>query len=46
MSDAMKCPFAGHAPKHTQAHAPSNASWWPDQLNLKILHQQIGRAHV
>ena len=24
----------------TPAGAPSNASWWPDQLNLKILHQQ------
>ncbi|HSP69126.1 MAG TPA: catalase/peroxidase HPI, partial [Bryobacteraceae bacterium] len=29
-----KCPF-----RHTQAGAPANASWWPNQLNLKILHQ-------
>jgi catalase-peroxidase len=35
-----KCPFSRGALKHTGAGAPSNASWWPDQLNLKILHQQ------
>ena len=35
-----KCPFSSGALKHTGAGAPSNASWWPDQLNLKILHQQ------
>ncbi len=29
-----KCPF-----RHTQAGAPANASWWPNQLNLKILQQ-------
>jgi len=25
--------------RHTAAGAQSNASWWPDQLNLNILHQ-------
>ena len=34
-----KCPFSHGARKHTVAGAPSNASWWPEQLNLKILHQ-------
>ena len=34
MSTEAKCPF-----RHTQAGAPGNASWWPKQLNLKILHQ-------
>jgi catalase-peroxidase len=34
MSSEAKCPF-----RHTQAGAPTNAGWWPDQLNLKILHQ-------
>jgi catalase-peroxidase len=29
-----------HGPRrHTVAGAPTNAGWWPDQLNLKILHQ-------
>ena len=34
-----KCPFSGGVRKHTVAGAPSNAAWWPNQLNLKILHQ-------
>ena len=36
-----KCPFTGAAGprKHTVAGGPTNAAWWPDQLNLKILHQ-------
>jgi catalase-peroxidase len=39
MSTEMKCPVTGGARKHPVAGAPSNADWWPDQLNLKILHQ-------
>ena len=35
MSTEAKCPF-----RHTQAGAPTNATWWPNQLNLKILHQR------
>ena len=34
MSTEAKCPFT-----HTAAGAPTNADWWPNQLNLKILHQ-------
>ncbi len=34
MSTEAKCPF-----RPTQAGAPANANWWPNQLNLKILHQ-------
>ena len=40
MSNEAKCPFPGGAGKHTLAGgARTNADWWPDQLNLKILHQ-------
>jgi len=39
MSGDAKCPFSNGARKHTVAGTPSNANWWPDQLNLKILHQ-------
>jgi catalase-peroxidase len=39
MSDETRCPFAGEARKHTPAAATLNASWWPNQLNLKVLHQ-------
>jgi catalase-peroxidase len=24
---------------HTAGGGPSNRDWWPNQLNLKILHQ-------
>jgi len=39
MLGEAKCPFSNGARKHTVAGAPSNANWWPNQLNLKILHQ-------
>jgi catalase-peroxidase len=40
MSNDAKCPFSGGANKQTLAGgARSNADWWPNQLNLKILHQ-------
>ena len=45
MSNEAKCPFA--LSTHTQAKARSgqtNADWWPEQLNLKILHQQQAQA--
>ncbi len=34
-----KCPFSNGALKHTAAGTPSNANWWPNQLNLRVLHQ-------
>jgi hypothetical protein len=38
-----KCPVMGHVSpasgRHTAAGALSNADWWPNQLNLRILHQ-------
>jgi catalase-peroxidase len=39
MSDEAKCPMSGGDLKHTAAGTPTNANWWPNQLNLKILHQ-------
>ena len=38
MDTEAKCPVMGGARRHTAAGAP-NADWWPNQLNLKILHQ-------
>ena len=35
---AAKCPVMG-AQRQTSAGSRSNADWWPNQLNLKILHQ-------
>jgi catalase-peroxidase len=34
VSTEAKCPFT-----HTAAGAATNADWWPNQLNLKILHK-------
>ncbi len=34
-----KCPVAHGPRRHTVAGAPTNANWWPESLNLKILHQ-------
>ncbi|MGK2871822.1 MAG: catalase/peroxidase HPI [Alphaproteobacteria bacterium] len=40
MTTETKCPFSGGARKNTvSGGAPTNADWWPNQLNLKILHQ-------
>ncbi|MDP1978315.1 catalase/peroxidase HPI [Undibacterium sp.] len=38
MSNEAKCPFSGNARTAVAASHP-NADWWPNQLNLKILHQ-------
>jgi catalase-peroxidase len=37
VSPESKCPVMGG--KHTASWAPTNADWWPNQLNLKALHQ-------
>src|SRR5580698_24135 len=39
MLGEAKCPFPHGALKHTVAGTPANESWWPDQLNLGLLHQ-------
>ena len=38
LSTESKCPVTGGARRHT-AGASANAGWWPNQLNLKMLHQ-------
>ncbi|MDH4392796.1 MAG: catalase/peroxidase HPI [Aquabacterium sp.] len=41
---ASGCPFGHGARPQALAAARTNASWWPDQLNLKILHQHSAKA--
>ena len=36
---ANKCPFLGNARTTTMAGSKTNADWWPNQLNLKVLNQ-------
>ena len=37
MSDESMCPFSG---KTRKTSAPTNTSWWPEALNLKLLDPQ------
>jgi catalase-peroxidase len=39
MTDESKCPVTGRAGKPIAGGGTSNQDWWPNQLNLKILHQ-------
>ena len=39
MHTESKCPALGGPHRHTAAGTISNQHWWPNQLNLKILHQ-------
>ena len=37
--DEMKCPVTGHSRKPIAGGGASNQDWWPNRLNLKVLHQ-------
>jgi catalase-peroxidase len=38
-NEDSKCPVTGQARKPIAGGGTSNRDWWPNQLNLKILHQ-------
>jgi catalase-peroxidase len=40
MDSDSKCPFSGTASPNTVTGTLGNADWWPNQLNIKILHLQ------
>ena len=44
MSNEAKCPFP-HAAQTTAAKTSANPNWWPNQLNLKMLHQQDAKSN-
>ena len=39
MASESKCPVLGGSHRHTSVGTTSNQHWWPNQLNLKMLHQ-------
>ena len=39
MTEESKCPVTGHMSKPIAGSGTSNRDWWPNQVNLKILHQ-------
>jgi len=45
MTTESKCPFSGAASPNTVAGTRGNADWWPNQLNIKILHQQTSASN-
>ncbi|MGE4072811.1 MAG: catalase/peroxidase HPI [Lysobacterales bacterium] len=45
MSNEAKCPFISGVGSHVTATGPTNADWWPNQLNLKILHGQSSKSN-
>ena len=40
MSDGSKCPVTGRTNPAATGSGRTNRDWWPNQLNLQILHQQ------
>lgn len=44
MTAESKCPFSGSTLKPTVAGGAGNKDWWPEQLNLKILHQHSSKS--
>ncbi|ACD95511.1 catalase/peroxidase HPI [Trichlorobacter lovleyi] len=44
MSDS-KCPVTGKSSRQVAGGGTSNRDWWPNQLNLQILHQQSTKSN-
>ncbi|PZD74089.1 Catalase-peroxidase [Acaryochloris thomasi RCC1774] len=42
---ASKCPFMGGDLKFTAGGGTSNRDWWPNKLNLNILHQHSSKSN-
>jgi catalase-peroxidase len=45
MTDDSKRPAMGEANKQPTGTGPSSRDWWPNQLNLKILHQHSPKSN-
>jgi catalase-peroxidase len=45
MSEDSKSPVAGGAHKRMAGRGRSNRDWWPNQLNLHILHQHSSKSN-
>ncbi len=39
MADESKCPFSGGAGQHKSMTGRTNKDWWPNQLDVSVLHQ-------
>jgi catalase-peroxidase len=45
MSKEMKCPVTGRTKKPISGGGTSNKDWWPNQINLRILHQHSEKSN-
>ena len=45
MNEESKCPVTGRASNPIAGGGTSNRDWWPNQLNLNILHQHSSKSN-
>jgi len=45
MSTEAKCPYAPMHGARTHASAQSNSNWWPNRLNVQMLHQHSAKSN-
>ena len=45
MREETKCPIIGKSAAMAKNRGMANRDWWPNQLNLKILHQHDGKSN-
>ncbi|PID73375.1 MAG: catalase/peroxidase HPI [Desulfobacterales bacterium] len=44
MNDKSRCPVTGKSGSQAAGGGASNRDWWPDQINLEILHQHSAKS--
>ena len=45
MTDDIKCPVTGRTSRQVAGGGTSNRDWWPNQVNLDILHQHSSKSN-
>jgi len=45
MGDTSRCPVTGRTGRQVAGGGTSNRDWWPNQLNLHILHQHSAKSN-
>lgn len=45
MAEQSKCPVTGKSASQIAGGGTSNRDWWPNQLNLHILHQHSAKSN-
>ena len=45
MNEGNKCPVTGRSHAHPVGGGTTNRDWWPNQLNLDVLHQRSAKSN-